>query len=99
MEKEFKDEFIPNEYVEDLIKMAKKKLIEPDGLKSYKAFLEAVASEGLGYAVTNYFSDEDFESITKYDKELADSLMDLRIKFTNVEDRVFTDAMKFGIEI
>ena len=82
-----------------MAKPKKNKPVEPDGLKTYKAFLEAVASEGLGYAVTNYFSDEDYESIVKHDKELADSLMDLRVKFSNVEDRVFTDAMNFGIEI
>lgn len=78
--------------------MGKKPKSSTEGLAEYKAFLEKVASEGLGYAITNYFDESDHEAISKYDKELANSLEALRAHFTAVEDRVFTDMTNWNIE-
>lgn len=67
-----------------------------DGKAEYKQFLEAVAIDGLGYALVNY--PPDYAKLALYNNLLAVRIEKLAGDFRKLEDEIFGDMDKLGVE-
>lgn len=67
-----------------------------EGKAEYKKFLEAVANDGLGYALSNY--PPDYAKLGLYNNTLSIRIMNCAEEFRKLENEIFNDMDKFGVE-